>query len=125
VPRPSGIGGGVAFTYDLTTDRGKVRLRLADTVDDGHVFTDAEIDYFLTVGGAVNAAVIEGIDVLLVDAARREKAVNLTGTAIDDKGRTEALLKARAIYALEDLPLAAISFGALIPSDEGFVEPTT
>jgi hypothetical protein len=114
----------VAFTYDLTTNRGKVRLRLADTVSDGHVFTDAEIDYFLTVGGAVNTAVIEGIDVLLVDAARREKAVNLTGTAVNDKGRTEALLKARAIYALEDLPRASVSFGALIPSDEGFIEPT-
>ena len=115
----------MAFTYDLSTDRGKVRLRLADTVEDGHVFTDAEIDYFLAVGSTVNAATVEGIDVLLVDSARREKAVRLVGTQVDDKGRTSALLSVRAIYAPDDLPLASVTFGANLPSDEGFTEPTT
>lgn len=113
------------FTYDLTTDRGKVRLRLADVREDGHVFTDEEIDYFLDVGSTVNAAAVEGIDVLLVDAARREKAVGLVGTTVDDRGRTAALLAVRAIYAPDDLPFASITFGANIPSDEGFTEPTT
>jgi len=116
----------VAFTYDPTTDRGKVRLQLVDTVDDGHVFTDVEVDYFLDVGGTVDAATVRGINVLLVDAARREKAVGLTGTSIDDKGRTAALIAARAIYAGgSTLPLASITSPANIPSDEGFVEPTT
>lgn len=48
----------MAFTYDLTTDAGKVRMELGDTVDatvspgsgvrpSGANFTDAEIAYFL------------------------------------------------------------------------------
>ncbi len=54
----------MAFTYDLTTARGAVRLALNDTVSgagprpDGTNFSDAEIDYFLTTaGGDVDAAV--------------------------------------------------------------------
>ncbi len=37
----------MAFNYDITTDRGKVRLLIGDTVDAGHQFEDAEIDAFL------------------------------------------------------------------------------
>jgi len=38
----------MAFNYDITTDRGKVRLLIGDTVDAGHQFEDDEIDAFLT-----------------------------------------------------------------------------
>lgn len=41
----------MAFTYDITTDRGKVRLLIGDTVDAGHQFEDDEIDAFLTMAG--------------------------------------------------------------------------
>ncbi len=43
----------VAFTYDLTTDTGKLRLEIGDTVSDAGVkpdgsnFSDAELAYFL------------------------------------------------------------------------------
>ena len=39
----------MAFTYDVTTDRGKVRLVITDTDEDNAVFQDAEIDAFLTI----------------------------------------------------------------------------
>ena len=42
----------MAFTYDVTTDRGKVRLLIGDTVDSGHQFEDAEIDAFLTMANS-------------------------------------------------------------------------
>lgn len=44
----------MAFTYDLTQNRGNVRINVADTVEnqgprpDGRNFSDAEIDHFLT-----------------------------------------------------------------------------
>lgn len=38
----------MSFVYDVTTDRGKVRRILGDTVDSGHLLEDAEIDFFLT-----------------------------------------------------------------------------
>lgn len=37
----------MAFTYDPTTDRGRVRLRISDVDTDNPVFTDEEIDTFL------------------------------------------------------------------------------
>jgi len=38
----------MAFTYDLNTDRGKVRLLIPDNNVDSYVFEDDEIDKFLT-----------------------------------------------------------------------------
>ena len=38
----------MACTYDITTNRGKVRLKVGDTSTTACVFSDAEIDYFLT-----------------------------------------------------------------------------
>lgn len=52
----------MAFTYDLTTSRGKVRFKIGDTVKDsgprpnGSNYSDEEIDYFLTEAGTVDAA---------------------------------------------------------------------
>ena len=37
-----------AFTYDLSTDVGKVRFEIGDHVEEKAVFTDAEIEYALT-----------------------------------------------------------------------------
>jgi len=38
----------MAFTYDVTTSRGKVRLLARDTVKTTAVFSDAEIDAYLS-----------------------------------------------------------------------------
>jgi hypothetical protein len=52
----------MAFTYDLTTNRGVVRLNLGDTVEnagprpDKRNFSDVEIDYLITTETAGNAA---------------------------------------------------------------------
>ena len=52
----------MAFTYDLTTNRGIVRLNLGDTVEnqgprpDKRNFSDAEIDYLIATETAGNTA---------------------------------------------------------------------
>jgi hypothetical protein len=38
----------MSFTYDLSTDIGKARLLIGDTFDLGHVLTDEEITYLLS-----------------------------------------------------------------------------
>ncbi len=49
----------VAFTYDLTTNRGKVRFLVPDNVLTAYYLEDAEIDYFLTQKGqSVQAAAV-------------------------------------------------------------------
>ena len=42
----------MAFTYDVTTDRGKVRLLIGDTDAADYQFEDAEIDAFLTMASS-------------------------------------------------------------------------
>lgn len=40
----------MAFTYDVDTDRGKVRLLIADTSSSAYIFEDDEIDAFINLG---------------------------------------------------------------------------
>lgn len=42
----------MAFTYDVTTSRGRVRLLCFDRVEASAVYTDAEIDAFLSLAGS-------------------------------------------------------------------------
>lgn len=46
----------MTFTYDVTTDIGKVRLYINDNVEATAHFSDEEIQVFLTAGGSVNMA---------------------------------------------------------------------
>ena len=49
----------MAFTYDLATNIGKVRLLVPDNDSTAYDLQDAEIDYFLTdVGGSVKGAAV-------------------------------------------------------------------
>lgn len=61
----------MAFTYDLTTDRGVVRLNIEDTVEnagprpDKRNFSDAEIDYLIaTETAGTTAATALGFEIL-------------------------------------------------------------
>ena len=42
----------MAFTYDITTNRGKVRLLIGDTDSTDYQFEDDEIDAFLTMASS-------------------------------------------------------------------------
>jgi hypothetical protein len=39
----------MSFTYDPSTDAGKVRLLISDTTSTGHIFEDAEIQSFMDI----------------------------------------------------------------------------
>jgi hypothetical protein len=111
----------MAFTYDLAADRGKVRLKLSDTNPAGYGFEDAEIDALLTEGGTVTKAVILGLRVLLVDAARRAKAVSTGGVSYNDAGRVAGIQAALKLYGGELPDVTVVSVGAQ-PYDSGYVE---
>ena len=65
----------MAFTYDPTTDRGKVRLLLRDTDtvnSEYQLYTDAEIDAFLSMAGSdIYLAASDACLALATDAARQ------------------------------------------------------
>lgn len=114
----------MSYTYDITTSRGKVRLGLADASGtDGtastYVFEDAEVDYFLSVGGSVDGGISRGLRVLLVDAARRAKSFSLQGLSMDDTARISAIQAALALYG-DAMPTIAPTLPAPLPMDDGF-----
>lgn len=113
----------MAFTYDLATDIGKVRIRLADTDSAHYAFEDAEITYFLTEGGSVIDATILGLQALITDAARRMKAFSNPGQFYDDRGRVTALQQALANLG-GDIPLVTVGLAPLQPFDSNYVETT-
>lgn len=61
----------MSATYDLSTTRGKTRLHAADTNTSNAVFSDDELDYFLTLAGdnPLLAAAL-ALETAATDAAR-------------------------------------------------------
>ena len=81
----------MAFTYDLSTDRGKLRLRISDTSSTAYVFEDAELDVFLSDGGSVKGGAVEAYQSLLANAALRTKYFQLQGVSYDDRHQADHL----------------------------------
>ena len=113
----------MSFTYDLTTDAGKLRLRLADTNSEAYAFEDDEIAYFLSVGGSVDGGAREGINVLRMDKARRTRKFTVPGMSYDDSAALAALDKLAADLGAT-MPTIGAVFPALQPFDSGFVTPS-
>ena len=102
----------MAFTYDLTTDTGKVRRDIGDTVAASAQFTDEEIDSFVSEGGSVKAAA--GLALMAWAAAlAREDELSKTGSWQGD--RRDVAGKMRAL-AKEYLELAAYKPAAKRPT---------
>lgn len=110
------------FTYDLTTDIGKVRMLVADTDVASYDFDDDEVEAALTQesDSLKRAAAL----LLLVLAANRSRlsvsvkrgsvSEDLKGVAADLRAQAKALVEQAA--ADEDVPLSAI----INPSYETF-----
>jgi hypothetical protein len=84
----------VAFTYDVTTPRGQVRLLLSDVDATTAVFTDAEIDAFLALEGAsVKLAAAQAIDANATNEALASKVIKDHQTQTDGAKVADAMRK--------------------------------
>jgi hypothetical protein len=85
----------VAFTYDVTTDRGKVRLLVddRDTVTAANqFFNDAEIDAFLALqsGGILRAAAM-ALESMAASEVMVQKRITILDLSTDGPGEAAAL----------------------------------
>lgn len=94
----------MAFTYVISTDRGKVRLLLNDVDQDTAVFTDDEIDAFLALeGDNVKRAAAQAIDTNADDQALASKVLRTQDVTTDGAKVADALRKrAAALRAQAD-----------------------
>ena len=92
----------MAFTYDLSTNRGKVRLKIRDTdTADAtrQLFDDDEIDFFITEASVdLNLAAAGALDAVSANAALLAKSQKIGDYTIDSKAMAEAVMKVAAHY---------------------------
>lgn len=91
----------MAFTYDLTTERGQVRLLITDTDHDNPIFQDNEIDYFLSNtavdGNDVNLAGAKALETIAASEALVQKKMKLLDITTDGPAVAKSLREAAAI----------------------------
>lgn len=68
----------MGFTYDTTTDAGKVRLLCTDTSSAEQIFDDSEISAFLTLEGDVRRAAALALETLASSENRIQKAIRIS-----------------------------------------------
>ena len=86
----------MAFTYDPTTDRGKVRLLVPDNQQTAAVFQDDEIDTFLTLeGDSVLRATALALETIGSSEALTLKVLTIQDVTTDGAKLLDAL-RARA-----------------------------
>lgn len=107
----------MSFTYDLSTDTGLLRLEIQDTHQEQAGFSDEELAVFLAREGSVGLAAIAALDVLIIDAARRQRMFNISGAMYDDRGRVSALREARALLSQRYPRTFSVAWTGRIPSD--------
>lgn len=74
----------MAFTYDVTTSRGLVRLLLSDTNSSNVIFQDDEIDAFLTIeGDNIKRAAATGKEAIAINQALLLKVIKLLDLQTD------------------------------------------
>jgi len=90
----------MAFTYDLTTDRGKVRLIIDDTDESYEFYSDEKIDAFLTLAGDLDGDTIRHASAQALDTWATNQALVLKKVELlDVKTDGPAVAKAMREHA--------------------------
>lgn len=77
----------MAFTYDPTSDRGKVRMLITDRDENNAIFQDAEIDAYLNMeGDSVKLAAASALSAIAVDQVLLLKKIKLLGGDLETDG---------------------------------------
>lgn len=85
----------MAFTYDINTPRGQVRLLIGDTTEEGAVFADDEIDFFLELeSNVVDLAAARALEAIAADKARTAIMLKTLNWTKDTRALPAALIAA-------------------------------
>ena len=102
------LGDPLTFTFDVSTNAGKVRLLIADTDSEHAIFQDDEIDAFLSLeNGSIRLAAAQAIDTIATSEALILKVIRALDLQTDGAKLAEALFKrGRELRAQEESSLA-------------------
>lgn len=116
----------MAFTYDVATSRGQVRLLATDTDVDNPIFTDAEIDYFLTLySDNVRRAAAKALDTIAASQVLTLKVMRLLDIQTDG-AKVAASLQATAAQLREEATAfedgASFDIAEMVVNDFSYAE---
>lgn len=121
----------MAFTYDLSTDVGMVRLTIQDTggvapgetAETGtYAFADAEITALVAAAGSLALGYIRCLDVLITNKTLRAKQFTVPGLTYNDTARLTDLRALRDTLAAEHGALPPMTIGCIGASSTGAAE---
>lgn len=107
----------MSYTYNLTTDIGKIRLLIPDRIESEAMFSDEELSEFLSLEFQVKTAAALALETIAADETLVQKRITLLDLSTDGPAVAKALLD-RA-KALRDQTKAVASDAELV-DDGGF-----
>lgn len=88
----------MAFTYDVSTDAGRVRMLVPDSNATSYVFEDEEVNAFLALeGGVVRRAAALALETIASNEALTLKVIKVLDLQTDGAKTSDALLKRAAL----------------------------
>ncbi|RJP53621.1 MAG: hypothetical protein C4583_04345 [Anaerolineaceae bacterium] len=108
----------MTFTYDPTSDIGKVRMMIPDRVGSDALLTDEEIEAYLDMNGDdVRYAAADALDMIASDQALTLKVITLMDLRTDGRATAQSLMeradKLRTLADNEDAAAEAEDGGLL------------
>ena len=102
----------MTFTYDLSTNRGKVRLIIDDTDETYEFFSDAKIDAFITMasdldGDVVRNAAADALDTWATNQALVLKKVTLLDVEVDGPAVSKAMREHAALLRKQAITMSS------------------
>jgi hypothetical protein len=82
----------VTFTYDIATDRGRVRLLIPDTNCESYVFEDDEIDAFISLETDVRRSAAMALETIASSQAMTLKVIRLLDLQTDGASVAKSLM---------------------------------
>lgn len=113
----------MAFTYDTTTDRGKVRLLIPDRSEATMFFSDDEIDTFLAMESGVRRATAMALETMASDQAMVLKVIRVLDLSTDGRAVSESLLARAAKLRSQAAEAEAAEDGGAFDIAEWSVTP--
>lgn len=93
----------MAWTFDPTTDRGRVRLLIGDDDTDNQIFQDASIDAFLALeGDVVKLGAAAALEAIASKQAYIQKVMKVGDLTTDGAKLAQALRELAATWRAQD-----------------------
>lgn len=84
------------FSYDVSSERGRVRLLIGDTNVESEIFSDREVDAFLAIEGSIRTAAALALETMASGDAYTLKVITLLDLRTDGAATAAALMKRAA-----------------------------